>query len=265
MNFQEKLEQFKTNLNSPKITPKFLPIFQLLIKSKTFDIMADNSELVCNFDKQVAQSSIIGNQLLINPNQESPVIWHDLCKLLRIGGNHSRNLNYNILEYDPDDAIHYNRAMEFDALAHTIKIAWEIKLAGNFEFWDYIIQRYPTQAVPFKNLVQTDFRMLNNGQGLRLAYDYMYSHSFVVGVDKKAIQHMLANNDYVSNQSNKKLDSQFFAKLGETTHGRNYMGHGISINPLDVAYKMVENRSNANFLWFIKFERSFNKNSGAKE
>jgi hypothetical protein len=48
-----------------------------------------------------------------------------------------------------------------------------------------------------------------------------------------------------------------FKRLGELPQGRNYLSMKANRTPLDSCYATVEDRSNANFLWFIKFERSF--------
>ena len=53
------------------------------------------------------------------------------------------------------------------------------------------------------------------------------------------------------------LSMELFKKLGELPHGRNYLSMKAKRLPVDTCYATVEDRSNANFLWFIKFERSF--------
>ena len=54
-----------------------------------------------------------------------------------------------------------------------------------------------------------------------------------------------------------KAGMELFQKLGELPYGRNYLLMSSKKAPTDMCYATVEDRSNANFLWFIKFERSF--------
>jgi hypothetical protein len=46
-------------------------------------------------------------------------------------------------------------------------------------------------------------------------------------------------------------------KLGSMPQGKNYLSLSQARSPVDLCYATVDDRSNANFLWFIKFERSF--------
>ena len=53
------------------------------------------------------------------------------------------------------------------------------------------------------------------------------------------------------------MTPEWMIRIGEMPFGQNYMalpGRGL---PLDNEYTAIQDRSNANFLWFIKFERSF--------
>ena len=45
--------------------------------------------------------------------------------------------------------------------------------------------------------------------------------------------------------------------LGSMPYGKNYLSDHIDIIMNDPIFTDVRDRSNANFLWFIKFERSF--------
>ncbi|MEE3322691.1 MAG: hypothetical protein VX196_02020, partial [Pseudomonadota bacterium] len=67
------------------------------------------------------------------------------------------------------------------------------------------------------------------------------------------------------------------SKLGEYGFGKNYLQPYANVILNDPVFTEVRDRSNANFLWFIKFERSFKeaeqelqssaptKNSGLQE
>ena len=60
-----------------------------------------------------------------------------------------------------------------------------------------------------------------------------------------------------SQKERSRVSMDLFKRLGELPHGKNYLSMKATRTPMDTCYATVEDRSNANFLWFIKFERSF--------
>jgi len=78
--------------------------------------------------------------------------------------------------------------------------------------------------------------------------------------DKKIIQAMLADyNGYVfeSNSSSQNVTVELISSLGEMPFGKNYLSAHAATIMEDPVFAEVRDRSNANFLWFIKFERTF--------
>lgn len=69
---------------------------------------------------------------------------------------------------------------------------------------------------------------------------------------------LLDEAGYISSDSRlKKIDQISFMRLGDQPQGGNYLSLAGFKSPIDRDYCVVEDRSNANFLWFVKFERSF--------
>jgi hypothetical protein len=71
---------------------------------------------------------------------------------------------------------------------------------------------------------------------------------------------MLANQEsgvFDTEQEAASITPSFIAALGEMPFGKNYLAqHALTIME-DPIFTEVRDRSNANFLWFIKFERTF--------
>ena len=80
--------------------------------------------------------------------------------------------------------------------------------------------------------------------------------------DKKLVQLMLNDqHQYIfdAKQSDEQALISFIHKLGEQPYGKNYLAAYAHMILGDPIFTEVRDRANANFLWFIKFERSFNQ------
>ncbi|MCP4354582.1 MAG: hypothetical protein GY793_02890, partial [Proteobacteria bacterium] len=111
----------------------------------------------------------------------------------------------------------------------------------------------------FEVTAQKDFRSLNSGEASRYAYDKFFNDNSSKIFDKKIIHQMLLDDKgYMKNPEKKPAaDMELFSKLGSMPNSSNYLMSGSKDLPNEETYSKVEDRSNANFLWFIKFERSF--------
>ena len=58
------------------------------------------------------------------------------------------------------------------------------------------------------------------------------------------------------------VTNDVIARTGEVPTGKNYLSGLIEVMKADPLFTEVRDRSNANFLWFIKFERSFRETEG---
>ena len=111
----------------------------------------------------------------------------------------------------------------------------------------------------FEIKAQSDFRTLSNGEACRAAYDKFFEDSRTKLHDKRIIHQMLLDeHGYMkAGMKRPKVTMDLFKRLGEMPNSRNYLSMKAKHQPTDMCYSTVEDRSNANFLWFIKFERSF--------
>jgi hypothetical protein len=183
-----------------------------------------------------------------------------LARELRRAWQHSQGVLVNPMSFEPEDAVLVNRAQQADVFMVSIKIAWELRLLGESEAWDFMVGSPMADVTrAFELHAQKDFRTLNNGAAARAAYDKFFEDSRTKIHDKRIIHQMLLDDrGYMkAPQQHRRVSMELFCRLGELPHGSNYLSGRHKRQPTDLCYATVEDRSNANFLWFIKFERSF--------
>lgn len=241
----------------------------ILMESRTAETLltgdvAANLHIV--YDAQIPASQfyppsdVRGATITLNPFRPKGDLLNLLSRELRRNWQHFHGALLNPMDFEPDEAILVNRAQQADVLMISIKVGWELKLGGITEAWDFLVGS-PMADVSrtFEIKAQTDFRSLNNGEASRAAYDKFFEDSRTKIHDKRIIHQMLLDEiGYMKSQKQRNhVSMDMFKRLGELPHGKNYLSMKTSRTPLDACYASVEDRSNANFLWFIKFERSF--------
>lgn len=219
----------------------------------------EQKDLKIDFDTQISISQFYPDQNLItlNPNHPKMVLVVNLIRELRRSWQHVRGQLINPLEYQPDEAILLNRAQQADATMMYVRIAWEMKLNNDNMLWDHLLATSNADiARGFEMRARSDFRSLNNGDAARTAYDMWFAEERMRFHDKRIIHQMLLD-DSAEEQPMHVLDGQLIYSVADMPHGKNYLSLPGYKAPTDRDYVAVEDRSNANFLWFIKFERSF--------
>lgn len=165
------------------------------------------------------------------------------------------------LAYEPDDAILLNRILEADASVIASWVAWDLKLQG-FEFvWEYALSTNEALVVEtFGQSAKENFRNFNNGTAAKEAFNAWFVSGMSRRCDHKLIQEMLADDKgyvFKGEEPSIAITSSLIDFIGELPIDRNYL-HGMEEKPLPGSdYALVTDRSNANFLWFVKFERNF--------
>lgn len=199
--------------------------------------------------------------ILINPNMQVNEQVLLLSRELRRHWQHRQGVLINPLMFQPENAILINRAQEADLVVSVIRTAWELQLAGIKDVWERV------ENSPMADLSRAyareafmDFRTINNGVASTAVFEAWFLSERCRQQDKKIIQAMLADyNGYVfeSSTSSENVTAELISGLGEMPFGKNYLSaHAITIME-DPIFAEVRDRSNANFLWFIKFERTF--------
>ena len=245
-----------------------VPIEELtavILKSRTGEaLLKDSPGIIIIYDEQNPASQYYGRGdqriITLNPLRPKGDLVNLLARELRRDWQYRHGALVNPLKYEPDEAILVNRAQNADVLMIGVKIAWELKLAGEVEAWEFLTASPLVDVTrTFEIKAQSDFRTLNNGEASRAAYDKFFEDARTKLHDKRIIHQMLLDESGYMKTREKapKVSMDLFKRLGEIPNSRNYLAMKAKHAPTDLCYSTVEDRSNANFLWFIKFERSF--------
>jgi hypothetical protein len=167
------------------------------------------------------------------------------------------------LMFHPDHAIIINRIQAADMMVSLVRVAWELRLAGDFEAWQYLNDHgYDDLTRSFAREAGLDFRALNNGRASAAVFESWFLSERCRMFDRTLIQQMLADyQGYMHTaghaETSHLLTNQLIAALGTMPYGSNYLSPYTATILADPIFTEVRDRSNANFLWFIKFEQSF--------
>ena len=199
--------------------------------------------------------------ILINPSINTADQKLLAAQELRRHWQHRQGALINPMLFHPDNAVLVNRAQVADLVVSMIRVAWELQLSGDKEAWDQIENSSMADlGRAFAREAYLDFRTINNGQASAAAFEAWFLTERCRAQDKLLINQMLADyKGYVFDleEAEQNITPTLIAALGEMPFGKNYLAeHAVTIMD-DAIFTDVRDRSNANFLWFIKFERSF--------
>lgn len=270
---EKKLEEFSVNIESAlnsdfEIRPENAidTVLDILEKSRMASALI---ELAKKHKIQILNSRQVENafydrrngSILVNPDMEQPDQALLLIRELRRHWQHRQGALINPLLFHPDNAILVNRLQEADLTSAIVRVAWELQLSGNRHIWNRI-EDSPMYDLgrAYAREANEDFRTINNGTASAAVFEAWFLSERCRQQDKKLVQAMLADyRGYVFSdiQSSKSLTADLIAAVGSMPYGKNYLAVHASIIMNDPIFTEVRDRSNANFLWFIKFERSF--------
>ena len=197
----------------------------------------------------------------INPNQSFEDMVLSTVSELRRHWQHRAGALIHPLLFHPDNAILINRAQVTDLTIAMIRVAWELQLSGEKAVWERL-ENSPMNdlARAFAREAFLDFRTINNGIASAAVFETWFLSERCRVQDKIIIQQMLSDyQGYMFDAENnaKSLTAGIIAALGSVPYGKNYLAQHAATIMEDAIFTDVRDRSNANFLWFIKFERSF--------
>jgi hypothetical protein len=180
---------------------------------------------------------------------------------LRRHWQHRQGALINPLMFHPDNAVLINRIQSADLTVSMIRMAWELQLSGERAAWERIENSSLSDlGHAFAREAFLDFRTINNGEAGAAVVESWFLSERCRHEDKKLIKQMLADyKGYVFDheEAQKSLTPALIAALGSVPYGKNYLAPHTNTLLNDPVFTDVRDRSNANFLWFIKFERSF--------
>lgn len=165
------------------------------------------------------------------------------------------------LTLHPDQAVLINRAQIADLNAVMFRVAWELQLAGKKGPWQRLAASSLNDlARSFAREAHRDFRTLNNGTACASVFESWFLSDRCQNADQDLIQKMMNNQrGYVFGDSDESAAqaSRILLALGSMPYGKNYLAPYVATIIDDALFTEVRDRSSSNFLWFIKFERSF--------
>ena len=200
-------------------------------------------------------------KILINQNisQAKQVLL--AARELRRHWQHRQGALVHPLMLTPDHGVLINRVQVCDLVTSMIRIAWELQLGGEKMAWEEIESGSMADlGRAFAREAFLDFRTINNGVAAASVFETWFLSERCLNEDKTLIQQMLSDyqgyvfdNDAPLNY----LTAELISALGAMPYGKNYLAAHVTTIMNDPVFTEVRDRSNANFLWFIKFERSF--------
>ena len=199
--------------------------------------------------------------ILINPNLSHADQILIASQELRRHWQHRQGALINPLMFHPDNAVVVNRAQVADLAVSMIRVAWELQLSGEKTAWERIENSSMADlGRAFAREAFLDFRTINNGLASAAVFESWFLSERCRMQDKNLINQMLADyKGYVFDlhEAEQSITPNLIAALGKMPFGKNYLAEHAIIIMEDTIFTDVRDRSNANFLWFIKFERSF--------
>ena len=220
-----------------------------------------NVSLVMSAQIETAVYDRSAGQILINPDINKIDQIFLAVQELRRHWQHRQGALIHPLTFHPDNAVLVHRAQMADLIVSIVRIAWELQLADEKQIWNRIENSSMADlGRAFAREAFLDFRTINNGQAMAAVFEAWFLSERCRQQDKTLINQMLADHKgyvFELEQSEQAMTPSLICALGEMPFGKNYLAeHAMTIMD-DAIFTDVRDRSNANFLWFIKFERSF--------
>jgi hypothetical protein len=200
-------------------------------------------------------------KILINPSLDVPEQVILLSRELRRHWQHRSGALIHPLMFHPDHAVLVNRLQAADLAAAMVRTAWELQLSGEKSAWEYVENSAMADlGRAFAREAYLDFRTINNGMASAAVVETWFLSERCRTQDKILIRQMLADyRGYVFNAevSAQMVTPSLIAALGSMPYGNNYLAKHAQTILGDPIFTEIRDRSNANFLWFIKFEQSY--------
>jgi hypothetical protein len=208
-----------------------------------------------------------GGRILVHPDIDETSACLLAVRELRRHWQHRKGVLINPLTFHPDQAVLINRALNADLSASMIRAAWEMQLAGDRAAWEFIeLSSMADLGRAFAREAFVDFRSLASGKASSAVFESWFLSERCRHQDKKLIQAMLADHQgyvFANVEASRSVSIELIMALGEQPFGKNYLAPYAQMIMEDPVFTEVRDRSNANFLWFIKFERSFRETEQA--
>ena len=269
--FEEDLIDITQKPGQASYTPKIESVLNLMEQSRFAaallesarenNVSVEYSDQVetANYDAEANDGAGI---IQINPNMKLPDTVLVLARELRRHWQKQAGAGIHPLAFEPDQAILVNRMQKADLAVAMVRTAWEMYLADYKSPWTRIeYSSLGDVSRAFAREAFLDFRTLNNGEAASAAFETWFLSERCRVHDRDLIQTMLAEYYTViyriEGAAGQFAMTKLISRLGEMPFGKNYLAQYAGLITGDPVFTDVRDRSNANFLWFIKFEQSF--------
>jgi hypothetical protein len=259
----------QTTASTVKVADKILAVLsQSRMAQSLIDFaLAHNVQIAESDQVGTARYDRVAGKILI----QSTLGEAEQCLLavreLRRHWQHRKGVLLHPLTFHPEHGILINRAQVADLSIAMVRAAWELQLAGQRDLWEYIENSSMADlGRAFAREAFTDFRSLASGKASSAVFETWFLSERCRHQDKKLIQAMLADHQgyvFASEEASRTVSIELITALGEQPFGKNYLAPYAAMILEDPVFTEVRDRSNANFLWFIKFERSFRETEQA--
>lgn len=216
-------------------------------------------EIELSDDIQTSFYNRTTSKIILNPALGLLSSCISLLKSMRMAWNHKQGVLINPLSFQPEEAILVHRILNADLDVTKISFLWDLKLAGDEDAWniamggsDYdLCSAYAMEAM-------TDFRSIKGGLAPRATFEKWFLSSRCKNFDREIIQTMMGGHtdvDIDSVDASRVVAMDVIAGFGHRPDGQNYLSPIVTQIMSDTLFTEVRDRSNANFLWFVTFER----------
>ena len=247
-------------------TDSFETMMEVLLSSRTaaeMTALCEKNAVIIRASRAVKDAEYLRDSqaILINPDMEEADQILCAARELRRHWQHRQGVLLHPLTFQPDEAVVVNRSQQADQAAFMMRVAWDLYLAGHKHVWARVENSQMADlGRAFAREAFTDFRTLNSGQAAGAVFETWFLSERCRFADKELIQSMLADYQgmvFENDQMSRSLSIDLISRLGEQPFGKNYLASYAQMILSDPIFTDVRDRANANFLWFIKFERSF--------
>lgn len=185
-----------------------------------------------------------------------------------------------LLDFDSDTIILLERVRRADKVVRTIAAAYMSYLNGHREGWSAIEEKYGVIALTYKTVASTDFRKIKNNDAQVFCFKQWFmedtSKSASGGAYKLTYEDMnlLDKCDHDTYHMLLELGDKhdWYDRESDNTNLQDKYNYILAIAPYLSKYlievttapimKDIRSRATANFMWYIKFERTFKRSEG---
>jgi hypothetical protein len=201
--------------------------------------------------------------IAVNPHLSLSAAIMAMAEPLRMAFHHKQGSLINPLRFQPEDAVLINRLLAADSKILSMELAWELRLAGQGGVWNSMMNGADYDLCSAYGMeAMTNFRSLKNGLAARSTFEKWFISGRCKSLDRGIIQIMLGNKvDLIfdDEDTSRMIATDMVARMGNRPMGKNYLSSIVTQVMVDGLYTEVRDRSNANFLWFITFEKRMNE------